>query len=140
MKKLRSPDAARGLDKDAMLQQLNYEVDQLPRLRHPNIIEILGYSNDHPEEACLLYPLMTGGTLEKRLRPRAATAGAMPTAQQLRAVQRTAIALGVAEGLNFLHTQPKCLIHRDIKSSNILLDQNNLPKVSTRSFFLQGER
>ena len=66
---------------------------------------------------------VTGGTLEKRLRRD--TAGFLP----LNAKQRTAIALGVAEGLNFLHTRPKCMIHRDIKSSNILLDQSHMPKV-----------
>ena len=34
---------------EVMMQQLNYEVDQLPRLRHPNIIELLGYSNDEQQ-------------------------------------------------------------------------------------------
>ena len=36
-------------DPEVMMQQLNYEVDQLPRLRHPNIIELLGYSNDEQQ-------------------------------------------------------------------------------------------
>jgi len=113
-------------DQEAMLQQLNYEVDQLPRLKHPNIIELLGYSNDSGAEGacCLLFPLMTGGTLEKRLRSN--TTDFFP----LDSKQRMAIALGIARGLNFLHTRPKCLIHRDIKSSNILLDQNHLPKIA----------
>ena len=71
---------------------------------------------------------VTGGTLEKRLRRD--TAG-FP----LNAKQRTAIALGVAEGLNFLHTRPKCMIHRDIKSSNILLDQSHLPKVILLNYY-----
>jgi len=109
-------------DPEVMMQQLNYEVDQLPRLRHPNIIELLGYSNDE-QQCCLLYPLLPGGTLEKRLRR---NSSAFP----LSAVQRTDVALGVARGLHFLHTRPKCMIHRDIKSSNILLDHNHLPKIA----------
>ena len=112
-----------SMDKEAMFQQLNYEIDQLPRLRHPNIIELLGYSNDNSENACLLYPLLPGGTLQKRLRRES---GFFP----LMSEQRVAIAMGIAQGLNFLHTRTKCLIHRDIKSSNILLDHNHLPKVT----------
>ena len=74
-------------------------------------------------QCCLLYPLLPGGTLEKRLRR---NSSAFP----LSAVQRTDVALGVARGLHFLHTRPKCMIHRDIKSSNILLDHNHLPKIA----------
>ena len=44
--------------------------------------------------------------------------------------QRMRILLGVAEGIHFLHTQPKPMIHRDIKSPNILLDDDESPKVS----------
>ena len=44
--------------------------------------------------------------------------------------QRMNILLGTATGLNFIHTQPKPLIHRDIKTPNILLDDQERPKVS----------
>ena len=48
----------------------------------------------------------------------------------LTADQRMRILTGVAEGINFLHTQPKPMIHRDIKSPNILLDNDDeTPKV-----------
>ena len=48
----------------------------------------------------------------------------------LTADQRMRILIGVAEGINFLHTQPKPMIHRDIKSPNILLDNDDeTPKV-----------
>jgi serine/threonine protein kinase len=41
---------------------------------------------------------------------------------------RMQILSGVASGLNFLHTRPKPLIHRDIKTPNILLDDSDKPK------------
>ena len=44
--------------------------------------------------------------------------------------RRLRILSGVAEGIHFLHTQPKPMIHRDIKSPNILLDDDESPKVS----------
>ena len=40
------------------------------------------------------------------------------------------IIVGVAEGINFMHTRPKPLVHRDIKPGNILLDENFTPKIA----------
>ncbi len=45
----------------------NYEVAELSRLKHPNLIEILGYSNDVAESVCLIYPYFVNGNLEDRL-------------------------------------------------------------------------
>ena len=44
--------------------------------------------------------------------------------------QRLVIAQGTADGVNYLHTfKEKPLVHRDVKSANILLDENMIPKV-----------
>jgi serine/threonine protein kinase len=44
---------------------------------------------------------------------------------------RTRICIGVARGLAFLHDEVKpCIVHRDIKASNILLDKDLTPKIS----------
>ena len=44
---------------------------------------------------------------------------------------RTSICIGVARGLAFLHEETKPhIVHRDIKASNILLDENLMPKIS----------
>ena len=54
-------------EREKLQSQLNYEVDQYCRLQHPNIIELLGYSNDNPDNLCLLYPYMVNGTLKEKL-------------------------------------------------------------------------
>lgn len=44
--------------------------------------------------------------------------------------QRSAICIGTAKGLAFLHEELNpCIVHRDIKASNILLDRNLVPKI-----------
>ena len=108
-----------------MSQQLNYEVDQLPRLKHPNIIDLLGFSNDVPLYSCLLYPYMPNGTLESKL------AAVRSGVQELATADRLMILKGIAEGINRLHTnETKVMIHRDIKPSNILLDDDLTPKIA----------
>ncbi|TRY74446.1 hypothetical protein TCAL_00561 [Tigriopus californicus] len=103
---------------------VNFEVGELTRLKHKFIIEILGYSNDEPESPCLIYPYLENGNLEDHLQMK--RPGVVPLNQD----QRYRILLGVSEGLHFLHEQPKPLIHRDVKTSNILLDGDLLPKIA----------
>ncbi|XP_037876561.1 serine/threonine-protein kinase pelle [Bombyx mori] len=94
----------------------------LNQYRHDNILPLYGYSLGGPE-ACLVYQLMAGGSLEQRLRPKD---GAAP----LSWAQRCRIMCGVARGLQFLHTMTgSALIHGDIKPANILLDQCLEPKI-----------
>lgn len=121
IKRLKS--SANEKERQNMMQQLNYEVDTLPRIRHPNIIDLLGYSNDEPQMSCLLYEFMPNGTLAKKL-------SAKSKSEALTAQQRLVIAKGVAEGIRHLHSQNKILIHRDIKPSNILLANNFQPKLA----------
>ena len=108
----------------------SFKVELLPRLRHQNIVDLYGYSNDAPDTPCLIYPFMANGSLEKRLLK---FKEYTPKCEPLTAKQRLEIALGVARGINHihqLHQGPKVLIHRDIKTSNILLDDQLQPKVS----------
>ena len=49
-------------------QTFNYEVAELSRLKHPNLIKILGYSNDNRESVCLIYPYFVNGNLEDRIK------------------------------------------------------------------------
>ncbi|KAJ8715564.1 hypothetical protein PYW07_010046 [Mythimna separata] len=94
----------------------------LNQYRHDNILPLYGYSLGGPE-ACLVYQLMGGGSLEQRLRGKTHH-------PPLSWVQRYNIVHGVARGLQFLHTMEGTpLIHGDIKPANILLDTCLMPKI-----------
>ncbi|KAJ8770172.1 hypothetical protein K2173_011507 [Erythroxylum novogranatense] len=94
------------------------EVSLLGRLRHRNIVRLFGYLHNETN-VMLLYEYMSNGNLGTALHGK--EAGKLLVDW----VSRYNIAVGVAQGLNYLHhdCQPP-IIHRDIKSNNILLDAN----------------
>ncbi|XP_076863281.1 interleukin-1 receptor-associated kinase 4 isoform X2 [Brachyhypopomus gauderio] len=100
--------------------QFSQEIQTLKRLHHNNLVTLVGYSSDgqHP---CLVYTYMSNGSLLDRL---ACLEGSAPLTWQV----RCAVALGTARGLDYLHQQNH--IHRDVKSGNILLDEEFIPKIS----------
>ncbi|XP_046973081.1 serine/threonine-protein kinase pelle [Vanessa cardui] len=109
------------LDNDGKNKELIREMC-LNQYRHDNILPLYGYSLGGPE-ACLVYQLMAGGSLEQRLRFKTLH-------PPLSWAQRHRIAHGVARGLQYLHTMAGTpLIHGDIKPANILLDQCTIPKI-----------
>ncbi|XP_006654181.1 putative leucine-rich repeat receptor-like protein kinase At2g19210 isoform X2 [Oryza brachyantha] len=106
-------------------KQFLAEVQHLTRVHHKNLVSLIGYCDDK-EHRCLVYEYMDGGTLEARLRGQEA-----PSEPPLTWLQRLNIALGSANGLNYLHrscSQP--LIHRDVKTGNILLTASLEVKIS----------
>ena len=105
-------------------EQFNNEVEIMGLVSHPNLLTLLAYSCDG-EDLCLLYPYMENGSLEDRLAMKMAGKPALSPMQRLK------IAYGTGEGLQHLHSasHTKPLVHRDIKTANILLDANNEPKV-----------
>ncbi|KAF2929843.1 hypothetical protein DAI22_05g086500 [Oryza sativa Japonica Group] len=118
--KVESQTSLRGNHK-----QFLAEVQHLTRVHHKNLVSLIGYCNDK-KHRCLVYEYMDGGTLEGRLRGRED-----PPEPPLTWLQRVNIALGSANGLNYLHTMcsPR-LIHRDVKAGNILLTANLEAKIS----------
>ncbi|CAA6659895.1 unnamed protein product [Spirodela intermedia] len=100
------------------------EMETIGKVNHRHLVPLLGYCvfND---ERFLIYEYMEKGSLDLWLRNRA------DAAEALRWPVRLRICLGAARGLAFLHHGfVPHIIHRDMKSSNILLDRDFQPRVS----------
>uniref|UniRef100_A0A5B7BL19 Protein kinase domain-containing protein n=1 Tax=Davidia involucrata TaxID=16924 RepID=A0A5B7BL19_DAVIN len=111
-----------GGSQDA-IREFETEVDVLSKIQHPNIISLLGY-NIHGETRLLVYELMQNGSLETQLH--GPSHGSALTWHL-----RMKIALNAARGLEYLHEHCNpSVIHRDLKSSNILLDSSFNAKLS----------
>lgn len=106
--------------------EFRIEVDMLSRLHSPYLVGLLGYCADQ-DHRLLVYEYMPNGNLQEHLYSDG-TSGNPPI---LNWETRMRIALDSAKGLEYLH---ECVsppvIHRDFKSSNILLDSNFNAKVS----------
>ncbi|KAF9688170.1 hypothetical protein SADUNF_Sadunf02G0169300 [Salix dunnii] len=102
------------------------EVEMLSRLHHRNLVKLVGYySSRDSSQNLLCYELVPNGSLEAWLH------GPMGVNCPLDWDTRMKIALDAARGLAYLHedSQP-CVIHRDFKASNILLENNFHAKVA----------
>ncbi|MED6118668.1 hypothetical protein PIB30_005141 [Stylosanthes scabra] len=98
------------------------EVKFLSNAHHRNLVRLLGFSNKG-QDRLIVYEYMTNGSLDKFL------FGKEKGCLNWR--QRYDIALGTARGLAYLHEEfHVSIIHRDIKSSNILLDDKLQPKIA----------
>ncbi|KAH9327940.1 hypothetical protein KI387_000048, partial [Taxus chinensis] len=95
------------------------EIDLLSRVNHKNLVSLLGYSNAH-RDLMLVYEYMSEGSLNDHLYGHDDL-----KYPQLEWRTRLKIALDAAQGLEYLHVgcTPK-IIHRDVKTANILLDSN----------------
>ncbi|KAK4395381.1 putative receptor-like protein kinase [Sesamum angolense] len=112
-------------------REFENEVESLSKIQHQNIVSLLGYCI-HGEARFLVYEMMENGSLEFHLH------GPSPRLT-LTWHLRMKIALDVARGLEYLHE--RCnppVIHRDLKSSNILLDSNFNAKLSDFGLAITG--
>lgn len=100
------------------------EVEMLSRLHHRNLVKLVGICMEE-HARCLVYELIANGSVESHLH------GVDKVDAPLDWNARLMIALGAARGLTYLHedSSPR-VIHRDFKSSNILLEHDFTPKVS----------
>uniref|UniRef100_A0A2K6B004 Interleukin 1 receptor associated kinase 1 n=1 Tax=Macaca nemestrina TaxID=9545 RepID=A0A2K6B004_MACNE len=110
------------LEWTAVKQSFLTEVEQLSRFRHPNIVDFAGYCAQNGFY-CLVYGFLPNGSLEDRLHCQ--TQACPPLSWP----QRLDILLGTARAIQFLHQDSPSLIHGDIKSSNVLLDERLTPKL-----------
>ncbi|KAL6616275.1 hypothetical protein ACP70R_038545 [Stipagrostis hirtigluma subsp. patula] len=97
------------------------EIELLSRVHHRNLVSLIGFCYEQGEQM-LVYEYVSNGTLRQNLQAKAI---------YLDWKKRLRIALGSARGLAYLHelANPP-IIHRDVKSTNILLDENLKAKVS----------
>ncbi|KAF8714019.1 hypothetical protein HU200_028010 [Digitaria exilis] len=92
------------------------EIVSIGHIRHRNLVQLLGYCR-RKDELILVYDYMPNGSLDKYLYTE-------EDDQTLDWGQRFRIIKGVASGLHFLHERwEKVVVHRDIKTSNVLLDK-----------------
>lgn len=103
------------------------EMETLGKIKHRNLVPLLGYCKVG-EERLLVYEFMEFGSLEEVLHGRTRD---HQDRQKLTWAERKKIARGAAKGLCFLHHN--CIphiIHRDLKSSNVLLDRDMEARIS----------
>ncbi|XP_062012847.1 probable serine/threonine-protein kinase PBL7 [Rosa rugosa] len=106
-------------------KEFDAEANLLTTLRHPNIVTLIGHCVEG-EEMLLVYEFMELGSLVDHLHD------FRPSTTVLSWRTRVEVAVGIAKGLAYLHDSINHhqVIHRDLKSSNILLDANFIPKIS----------
>ncbi|KAF3786778.1 putative LRR receptor-like serine/threonine-protein kinase, partial [Nymphaea thermarum] len=100
------------------------EVSQLSRIHHRNLVAFVGYCQEEGK-SILVYEFMHNGTLKEHLY------GSLTQEKSINWIKRLEIAEDAAKGIEYLHTGcVPTIIHRDLKTSNILLDKNMRAKVS----------
>ncbi|XP_058195612.1 leucine-rich repeat receptor protein kinase EMS1-like [Rhododendron vialii] len=120
VKKL-SPDAFQGF------REFQAEMETLSKLRHPNIVTILGYCATGSDRV-LIYEYIEKGSLDQWLLD--TTSEAARLRLPLSWETRVNITRGVASGLAHMHNLETPIIHRDIKASNVLLDNVFEPHIA----------
>ncbi|KAK3015170.1 hypothetical protein RJ639_005316 [Escallonia herrerae] len=107
-------------DKEDSEDDLLHEVEVLSGLKHENIVQLIGYCCSNALHA-VVYNLLKESLMQN--------------VEQLRWSERMTIAIGVAKALDYLHSLSPPIIHRDVKSSNILISDDCIPQVRAVSLF-----
>ncbi|XP_056239816.1 interleukin-1 receptor-associated kinase 1 isoform X4 [Seriola aureovittata] len=111
------------MDWTLLKESFQTEVEKLSKFRHPNIVDLLGFS-EGGGSVCLIYSYMDNRSLEDQLQNECAL---FSWSRRVNALE------DVSKALQFLHTPPgrhPPLIHGDVKSSNILLDRHLVAKLA----------
>ncbi|KAL9157580.1 hypothetical protein ABFS82_08G013700 [Erythranthe guttata] len=114
--------AIKKVTNDANADTFMREIGSLVHVRHSNLVTLMGYC-ENESECFLIYELCPNGNLSEWLYGK--------DDKILSWIRRLEIAIGSAKGLRFLHTFPRgCIVHRDIKPTNILIGTNFEAKLS----------
>ncbi|XP_031270773.1 serine/threonine receptor-like kinase NFP [Pistacia vera] len=113
-------------------ENVTEELSILQRVNHANLVKLIGVSSDFEGNRLLVYEYAENGSLGKWLHPKSSTSSG--SAAFLTWSQRLHVALDVANGLQYMHehTQPS-IVHRDIRTANILLDCRFKAKIANFS-------
>ncbi|KAK8569163.1 hypothetical protein V6N13_107025 [Hibiscus sabdariffa] len=104
------------------VDQYMNEIEILTRIRHPNLVTLYGCTSRRSRELLLVYEFISNGTVADHLH------GNRSNAHSLTWHVRLSIAVETAKALAYLHSSE--IIHRDVKSNNILLDKSFHVKVA----------
>ncbi|PWA59864.1 EGF-like domain-containing protein [Artemisia annua] len=105
------------------IEELKNEIILIAKLQHRNLVKLLGCCIEG-EETMLVYEYLPNKSLNNFIYDK-------PTRKQLTWTKRYHIIKGIARGLLYLHQDSRLrIIHRDLKTSNILLDGELNPKIS----------
>ncbi|XP_056161481.1 serine/threonine-protein kinase-like protein ACR4 [Syzygium oleosum] len=120
-------------DKQKNSKEFRTELDLLSRLNHAHLLNLLGYCEEGGERL-LVYEFMAHGSLHQHLHGKNKA-----LKERLDWVRRVTIAVQAARGIEYLHGYA-CppVIHRDIKSSNILIDEEHNARVADFGLSLLG--
>ncbi|CAA7017079.1 unnamed protein product [Microthlaspi erraticum] len=105
---------------EEVIQSFRQEVLLMKRLRHPNVLLFMGAVTS-PQRLCIVSEFLPRGSLFRLLQR---------STSKLDWRRRIHMALDIARGMNYLHCCSPPIIHRDLKSSNLLVDRNWTVKVA----------
>ncbi|XP_068503284.1 LEAF RUST 10 DISEASE-RESISTANCEUS RECEPTOR-LIKE PROTEIN KINASE-like 1.2 isoform X2 [Phaseolus vulgaris] len=105
-----------------IVAQFMNEIKILTRIDHPNLVKLFGCTSRHSRELLLVYEYISNGTVADHLHGHLSKPGTLPWHIRMN------IAVETASALKFLHL--KGIIHRDVKTNNILLESNFCVKVA----------
>lgn len=115
----REAGVSRGTDYEAIAKEAEFNC----RLRHPNIVLFMGITLQ-PDQVCIVTELMARGNVRDLLVP-----AASGKTLKLELSIRMQWALDTAQGMAYLHSLKPPMIHRDLKTTNLLVDRGMNVKI-----------